>query len=125
MATTTYTSVSQSSSQRSVALLLALAAAVVLSPLYVERKSETRYDTKWNSSFYLPMVLGGLIIAIRTTSSLSSPPLQTGVQGPSFASFNASSVFKVGSSSVGLAGVLVMLVLVLSWQNSVQEFFWR
>ncbi|PIA53457.1 hypothetical protein AQUCO_00900208v1 [Aquilegia coerulea] len=125
MATTTYNSLGQSSSQRSVAMLLALAAAVVLSPLYVKRKSDTRYDTKWNSSFYLPMVLGGLIIAIRTTSSSSSQPLQRGVQVPSFASLDASSVFKFGSSSVGLAGVFIMLVLVLSWQNSVQGFFWR
>ncbi|KAF9597327.1 hypothetical protein IFM89_017230 [Coptis chinensis] len=125
METTTFTYLGQNSSQRSVGMLLALAAAVVLSPLYVNRKTDTHYfDTRWNSSFLLPMVLGGLIIAIRTTSS-TTPSSQREVRNPTFPSLDASSVFRFGSSSWGLAGVLIMLVLVLSWQDSVHEFFWR
>ncbi|KAK8514218.1 hypothetical protein V6N12_008932 [Hibiscus sabdariffa] len=54
-------------------MALALLAALVLSPLYVGRKHETRYyEMKLSSGFVLPMVLAGLIIAIRTSSSSSS-----------------------------------------------------
>lgn len=127
MATDAYTAASRNSSQRALAMVLALASAVVLSPLYVQRKNDhPRYfnhETKWSSGFVLPMVLAGLIIAIRTTSSSMS------VHGGAAASFipspDPSWVLRIGSSSWGLAGVLVMLVLVLSWQDSVQEFFWR
>ncbi|KAK8592543.1 hypothetical protein V6N13_063120 [Hibiscus sabdariffa] len=59
--------------RRSSAMALALLAALVLSPLYVGRKHETRYyEMKLSSGFVLPMVLAGLIIAIRTSSSSSS-----------------------------------------------------
>ncbi|KAJ6715173.1 TRANSMEMBRANE PROTEIN [Salix viminalis] len=116
------TNAGQSSSQRALAMALAVASAVVLSPLYVKRKNDN-YETKWSSGFVLPMVLAGLIIAIRTTSSSMA------VHGGDAASFipspDPSWVLRIGSSSWGLAGVLVMLVLVLSWQDSVQEFFWR
>lgn len=117
-------SFSSSSSHRAVAMGLALVSAVVLSPLYVTRKNDqhqTRfYETRhWNSGFVLPMVLGGLIIAIRTTSS-------SGISRASvIPSPDPSWVLRIGSSSWGLAGVLVMLMLVLSWQDSVQDFFWR
>ncbi|GMN36861.1 hypothetical protein TIFTF001_006374 [Ficus carica] len=122
---TTYYHTSQNSSQRSVAMVLALVSAVVLSPLYnVGRKNNTtRYhETKWGSGFVLPMVLVGLIIAIKTVSS----PSRGGCSGSSFIpSPDPSWVLRIGSSSWGLAGVLLMLILVLSWQDSVQEFFWR
>ncbi|KAF4402903.1 hypothetical protein G4B88_010355 [Cannabis sativa] len=116
---------SPTSSLRSVAMILALVAAVVLSPLYnISWKRETtrNFETKWSSGFVLPMVLAGLIIAIKTVSSSSS-------SSPSSGSFilspDPSWVLRIGSSSWGLAGVLMMLMLVLSWQESVQEFFWR
>lgn len=126
MATYPYTN-HQTSSQRSVAMVLALVSAIVLSPLYhvTSRKADTRYyETKWMSSgFVLPMVLAGLIIAIKTTSSSSPSSTQ---EGSSFIpSRDPSWVLRIGSSSWGLAGVLVMLMLVLSWQSSVHEFFWR
>ncbi|GKV09829.1 hypothetical protein SLEP1_g21268 [Rubroshorea leprosula] len=121
MATQGY--MSQSTSQRPVAMVLALVTAVVLSPLYVRRKQETRfYESKLSSGFVLPMVLAGLIVAIKTTSSSS---MQRGGRGSFFPSADPSWVLRIGSSSWGLAGVLVMLMLVLSWQESVQEFFWR
>ncbi|KAK9923750.1 hypothetical protein M0R45_032150 [Rubus argutus] len=128
MATYPYTN-HQTSSQRSVAMVLALVSAIVLSPLYhvTTRKADTRYyETKWMSSgFVLPMVLAGLIIAIKTTSSSSSSSSST-QEGSSFIpSPDPSWVLRIGSSSWGLAGVLVMLMLVLSWQSSVHEFFWR
>ncbi|KAL5707878.1 hypothetical protein ACHQM5_018731 [Ranunculus cassubicifolius] len=126
--TTSYTHLGQTSSQRPVAMLLALAAAVVLSPLYVKRKSETRFSESrwnWNSGLYLPMVLGGLIIAIRTTSSSSSSSSASMHRSRGFTSMDASSVLRLGSSVWGLAGILIMLVVVLSWQGSVQGFFWR
>ncbi|XP_061342862.1 uncharacterized protein LOC133289029 [Gastrolobium bilobum] len=121
MATTYASSSSHGSSQRSLAMVLALASAAVLSPLYCNSKSDTRryYESKWSSGFVLPMVLAGLIIAIRTTSSVSSPRVSL------LPSPEPSSVLRIGSSTWGLAGVLVMLMLVLYWQASVQEFFWR
>ncbi|KDP40697.1 hypothetical protein JCGZ_24696 [Jatropha curcas] len=113
---------SQNSSQRGLALVLALVSAVVLSPLYVNRKTDSLrfYETKWSSGFVLPMVLGGLIIAIRTTSTSSVQRRESLIPCP-----DPSWVLRIGSSSWGLAGILVMLMLVLSWQESVQEFFWR
>jgi len=124
MATYSYTS--QYTSQRSVAMVLALASAIVLSPLYARRKSDARYnETKWSSGFVLPMVLAGLIIAIRTTSSCSSMSAHGGGRASIIPSPDPSWVLRIGSSSWGLAGVLVMLMLVLSWQESVQDFFWR
>lgn len=106
----------QNSSQRGVAMVLALVSAVVLSPLYVDRKSEYRHETRWSSGFVLPAVLAGLIVAIKTTST------QRGNRSESEAS---SVLLRIGNSSWGLAAVLVMLVCVLSWQSSVQQFFWR
>lgn len=104
-------------------MVLALASAVVLSPLYVNRKTEyTHYETRWNSGFVLPMVLAGLIIAIKTTSSSTSSSSDRAMMFPAS---DPSLVLRIGSSSWGLAGVLVMLMLVLSWQDSVQHFFWR
>lgn len=125
MATYAYTG--PYSSQRSVAMVLALVSAIVLSPLYVGQKNDTRYyESKWSSGFVLPMVLAGLIIAIRTTSSRSSTSGHGGAaRGSMIPSPDPSWVLRIGSSSWGLAGVLVMLMLVLSWQESVQEFFWR
>ncbi|KAJ0007760.1 hypothetical protein Pint_29135 [Pistacia integerrima] len=115
---------SNGQNSRGVAMVLALISAVVLSPLYVTRKNHEEnsrfYETtKWNSGFLLPVVLGGLIIAIRTTSSSSSPS-SSFIPSP-----DPSWVLRIGSSSWGLAGVLIMLMLVLSWQDSVQDFFWR
>lgn len=109
-------------------MVLALASAVVLSPLYVNRKTEySHYETRWNSGFVLPMVLAGLILAIKTTSSSSSSSSASSSSDRAmmFPASDPSLVLRIGSSSWGLAGVLVMLMLVLSWQDSVQHFFWR
>ncbi|EOY27253.1 Uncharacterized protein TCM_029139 [Theobroma cacao] len=123
MATYTYAS-GNNTSQRGVAMALALITAVVLSPLYVRGKNETRYyEMKLSSGFVLPMVLAGLIAAIRTTSSSSS--MQSGARASIIPSPDPSWVLRIGGSSWGLAGILVLLMLVLSWQESVQEFFWR
>ncbi|CAK9324732.1 unnamed protein product [Citrullus colocynthis] len=103
----------QNSSQRPLAIVLALASAVVLSPL-------RSYETSWSSGFVLPLVLLGLIIAIKTSSSCSSTSRDSAIL-----SSDPSWVLKTGSSSWGLAGILMMLILGLSWQNSVQEFLWR
>ncbi|KAK8629204.1 hypothetical protein V6N13_078056 [Hibiscus sabdariffa] len=112
--------------QRGVAMALALLAALVLSPLYVGRKHDTRYyETKLSSGFVLPMVLAGLIIAIRTSSSSSSSSMADGGRGWLSPSPDPTSVLGIGGSSWGLAATLVMLMLVLSWQQSVKEFFWR
>ncbi|RYR39773.1 hypothetical protein Ahy_A09g045370 isoform B [Arachis hypogaea] len=103
-------------------MMLALVSAVVLSPLYANSKSDTRsyHESRWSSSFVLPMVLAGLIIAIRTASSPSTSPRSSLLPSP-----DPSWVLRIGSSSWGLAAVLLMLLLVLYWQASVQEFFWR
>ncbi|KAL5824207.1 hypothetical protein ACOSQ3_020270 [Xanthoceras sorbifolium] len=133
-----------SSSQRGVAMVLALVSAVVLSPLYnVTRKNHHYYYDQRKllignysycySSFVLPLVLGGLIIAIKTTSSSSSSSMavqgrggRRGERDSLIPSLDEPSwVLRIGSSSWGLAGVLLMLLLVLSWQDSVQHFFWR
>lgn len=130
MAANTYNYAGQnSSSQRAVAMGLALVSAIVLSPLYMTIKNDHHYhhhtifhnETKyWNSGFVLPMVLAVLIIAIKTTTSSSSMERVSVFPSP-----DPSWVLRIGSSSWGLAGILVMLVLVLSWQDSVQHFFWR
>ncbi|CAN4089182.1 unnamed protein product [Withania somnifera] len=118
----------QYSSHRGVAMVLALVSAIVLSPLYVDRegkKESSYYETRWScGGIVLPVLLAGLIVAIRSTSSSSS------VQGGSsrsslFASPEPSSVLRIGSSSWGLAGVLVMLLCVLSWQSSMQHYLWK
>ncbi|KMT04829.1 hypothetical protein BVRB_7g170000 [Beta vulgaris subsp. vulgaris] len=120
---TSYAYSSHYSSQRPVAMALALVSAVILSPLYVTRNNDTRYDIRWNSGFVLPMVLAGLIIAIKTTSS---PTFSSMTRERSWIlSSDPSSVFRIGGSSWGLAGVLIMLMLVLSWQDSVQHFLWK
>lgn len=115
----------QSSSQRGVAMVLALVSAIVLSPLYIDRKGEAKYshEAKWSSGFVLPVVLAGLIIAIKTTSSKSSSGYVQ--RGSAVPSPDPSWVLRIGSSSWGLTGVLVMLMLVLSWQHSAQQFLWR
>lgn len=107
----------QNSSQRGVAMVLALISAVVLSPLYVDRKNEYyRHETRWSSGFVLPAVLVGLIVAIKTTS------IQRGNRSESEAS---SVLLRIGNSSWGLAAILLMLLCVLSWQSSLQQLFWR
>ncbi|KAL4584409.1 hypothetical protein LXL04_009010 [Taraxacum kok-saghyz] len=114
----------QSSSRRGVAMVLAMATAVVLSPLYVNgRQKESQFETRlWSSGFVLPMVLAGLIVAIKTTSSSSSSSSGALCEDDTSSS---SWVLRVGSSSWGLAGVVGMLLFVVYWQDSVQHFFWR
>ncbi|XVF02152.1 hypothetical protein REPUB_Repub04eG0151300 [Reevesia pubescens] len=71
-----------------------------------------------------------LIVAIRSTtfssfSSSSSSLMQSGGGRGSVIPFpDPSWVLRIAGSSWGLAGILVMLMLVLSWQESVQDFFW-
>ncbi|KAK6796055.1 hypothetical protein RDI58_009510 [Solanum bulbocastanum] len=104
----------QYSSHRGVAMVLALVSAVVLSPLYVDRgkKESSYYETRWSCrGIVLPVLLAGLIVAIRSTSSSS-------VRGRG----SRSSIF---GSSWGLAGVLVMLLCVLSWQSCMQQYLWK
>ncbi|KAK9726913.1 hypothetical protein RND81_05G245200 [Saponaria officinalis] len=115
----------QMSTHRPVAMALSIVAAVVLSPLYVTRNNsnETKSDIRWNTGFILPLVLAGLIIAIKTTSSTFSSTTAKG--GLIMASTDPNSVIRFGGSSWGLAGVLIMLMLVLSWQTSLQHFFWN
>ncbi|CAN4085132.1 unnamed protein product [Withania somnifera] len=107
----------QYSSHRGVAMVLALVSAMVLSPLYVDRgkKESSYYETRWSCGGIV--LLAGLIIAIKTTSS--------SLQGGIFGSPEPSAVLKIGSSSWGLAGVLVMLLCLLSWQTSMQHYFWK
>lgn len=114
----------QHSSQRGVAMVLALVIAVVLSPLYVDRgKKESSYYERWScGGIVLPVLLTGLIVAIRSTSSSS---VQGGSRSSIFGSSEPSSVLRIGSSSWGLAGVLVMLLCVLSWQSSMQHYLWK
>ncbi|KAJ6932786.1 hypothetical protein NC651_008268 [Populus alba x Populus x berolinensis] len=59
---------------------------------------------------------------LTTSSSMSA---RRGSRASFIPSLDPSWVLRIGSSSWGLAGVLVMFMLVLSWQDSVQEFFWR
>lgn len=115
-------SASSTSSQRGVAMVLALVSAVVLSPLYVTRKGDHFYHERKvvmsGSNFVVPLVLGGLIIAIKTTSSSKMKMVKS-------KGYNeASGGLRIGSS-MGLAGVLVLLLIVVSWQDSLQDFFWR
>ncbi|MCD7460626.1 hypothetical protein HAX54_043992 [Datura stramonium] len=95
----------QYSSHRGVAMVLALVSAVVLSPLYVDRgkKESSYYETRWScGGIVLPVLLAGLIVAIRSTSSSS-------VQGRSRCTIFGSpepSLCLRWSSSWGLAGIL-------------------
>lgn len=106
-------------------MVLALASAIILSPLYVsDRRSESRYEERWGSSSFVLLsvvVVAGLIVAIKTTSSLK----RRGKADFSHQDTNAGLVFRIGSSSLGLAGILIMLLFVISWQASVKHFFWR
>lgn len=115
-----------SSSQRPLALVLALVLAVVLSPLYMNgRKDFGQPDMAWSSGVVLPAVLVGLVIAIRIASSSASSSHRSAGSSSSFLCADPSWAFRIGSSSWGLGGILVMLVLVLSWQRSVQQFLWK
>ncbi|KAL2243191.1 UNVERIFIED_CONTAM: hypothetical protein Sindi_0437100 [Sesamum indicum] len=113
------------SSPRALAMVLALVSAIVLSPLYVDhRKSESRFEGRWSSGgLVLPAVVAGLIVAIKTTTSSSNS--SANFQSPDHSKSSAGLVFRIGSSSWGLAGILIMLLFVVSWQDSVQHFFWR
>ncbi|KZV50079.1 hypothetical protein F511_21649 [Dorcoceras hygrometricum] len=114
----------QNSSPRGLAMVLALASAIILSPLYVNRRrSESRYEERWGSSgFLLPVVVvAGLIVAIKTTTTSSKQRKEADF---SHRNANAGLVFRIGSS-LGLAGILIMLLFVISWQASVKHFFWR
>ncbi|KAK4427397.1 hypothetical protein Salat_1508600 [Sesamum alatum] len=120
------------SSPRALAMVLALVSALVLSPLYVDhRKSESRLEARWSSGgLVLPAVVAGLIVAIKTTTSSSNSGAVLRGAAASFQSADsnysgAGLVFRIGSSSWGLAGILIMLLFVVSWQDSVQHFFWR
>ncbi|KAL3632066.1 hypothetical protein CASFOL_025050 [Castilleja foliolosa] len=113
------------SSPRALAMVLALVSAVLLSPLYIDRrKSESRIEVRWSSGgLVLPAVVAGLIVAIKTTiSSSKNNAVQKRVdsiyQSPDLG-------LRIGSSSWRLAGILIMLIFVISWQGSVQHFFWR
>ncbi|PKI74281.1 hypothetical protein CRG98_005338 [Punica granatum] len=130
MATHTYynpTITQSSSSQRPMAMVLALVSAVVLSPLYVRGSKDFwhRQDSAWSSALVLPVVLAGLIIAIRTASSSPSSSHPSMGSSSMLPCSDPSWVLRIGSSSWGLGGILVMLVMVLSWQHSVQEFLWK
>ncbi|KAL3343925.1 hypothetical protein AABB24_027448 [Solanum stoloniferum] len=116
----------QFSSHRGVAMVLALVSAVVLSPLYVDRgkKESSYYETRWScGGIVLPVLLAGLIVAIRSTSS--SSVRGRGSRSLIFGSPEPSAVLRIGSSSWGLAGVLVMLLCVLSWQSRMQQYLWK
>lgn len=125
MATATYTYTTHNTSQRPLAMVLALVMSILLSPLYVVRRSrneQRRYhDTKLNYGFVLPLLIAGLIITIRTTSGSSLSTRRCSL----LPSPDPCSVLRIGSSSWGLAGLLILLLLVLSWQSSLQDFFWR
>ncbi|KAL6568295.1 hypothetical protein OROHE_003979 [Orobanche hederae] len=125
------------SSPRALAMVLALVSAVMLSPLFVDRrKIESRIETRWSSGgLVLPAVVAGLIVAIKTTISSSSSSSKNNIvrkgadrysiyQARDYNNCGAGSVFRIGSSSWGLAGILVMLVFVISWQGSVKHLFW-
>lgn len=112
-------------SHRSVAMVMALVVSIVLSPLYVVRRSRNEqrryYETKLDSGFVLPLLIAGLIIAIRTTSGSSLSTRRYSL----LPSPDPCWVLRIGSSSWGLGGLLILLLLVLSWQDSLQDFFWR
>ncbi|KAF6162424.1 hypothetical protein GIB67_017312 [Kingdonia uniflora] len=118
----------ENSSGRPAAVFLSLVSAIVLSPLYMKGKTGTRYyDARWNSSssFVLPMFLAGLIFAIRVVSAPPTSSLQQGSRGPLMFTSRDASFGQRSGSSWRLAGILVLLLLVVSWQGSVQGFFWR
>ncbi|KAK9054761.1 hypothetical protein SSX86_025840 [Deinandra increscens subsp. villosa] len=112
-------------SRRGSAMVLAMVTAVVLSPLYVNgRQKEAHLDSMlWNSGFVLPMLLLGLIIAIKSTSTSSSSYSSSSCEYDS--SSSSSLMLRIGGSSWGLAGVLGMLLFLLYWQHCVQRFLWR
>ncbi|KAK1362754.1 Serine rich protein [Heracleum sosnowskyi] len=129
-----YTSQSSSSSQRAVAVVLSLVTAVVLSPFYMNSNNDNsrrtrNYDSKWSSGFVLPVLLAGLIVAIKTTTSKNNSASTSKPVHRQFTTdsgeASGSQTVGTGSSSWGLATVLVTLIFLLSWQNSVQHFFWR
>lgn len=113
------------SSPRGVAMILAFVTAVVLSPLYASdyrmNINGTDYETKWRSGLVLPMVLAALIVAIKTTTSTNN----NSSNNTSSSSSSSSWMVRIGSSSWGLAGVLVILLFLISAQHSVQHLFWR
>ncbi|KAK3030934.1 hypothetical protein RJ639_036672 [Escallonia herrerae] len=117
MASHGYTS--QNTSQRPVAMALSLITALVLSPLYVNRNNNSRYETKWSSGFVLPMVLAGLIVAIKTTSSSTASINRA--SAPRASPEVSSWVLRIGSSSWGLAGILVMLILGCAFVDLLQQ----
>ncbi|PIN22310.1 hypothetical protein CDL12_04973 [Handroanthus impetiginosus] len=114
---------SLNSSPRALAMVLALVSAIVLSPLYVDSgKSERRLEGRWSSGgLVLPAVVAGLIVAIKTTNN----GVQKRASAFESSENNGGIMLRIGSSSWGLAGILVMLLFVVSWQGSVQHFFWR
>lgn len=129
-----YTRQGSSSSQRAVAMVLSLVSAVVLSPFYMNTNNDNirrtrNYDSKWSSGFVLPVLVAGLILAIKTTTCNNiSASTSKAVHRQFTADSEEASVsqtVRTGSSSWGLAVVLVMLIFLLSWQNSAQHFFWR
>lgn len=103
-------------------MVLAMVSALVLSPLYFNWKNESYYKTRWSSGFVLPVVLAGLIVAIKTTSSNS---VKRGSRASVSPSPDELTLLRIGNSSWGLAGILIMLMFVLSLQTSAQHFFWR
>ncbi|KAL1551755.1 hypothetical protein AAHA92_19555 [Salvia divinorum] len=101
---------------RAAAMAMAVVSAIVLSPLYVDGRLESRWSS---SGLVLPAVVAGLIIAIKSTASASSSRRGCGLGS------GDSDSFGIGGSSLGLAGILILLVFVLTWQQSVQRFLWR
>ncbi|KVI05848.1 hypothetical protein Ccrd_015804 [Cynara cardunculus var. scolymus] len=101
-----YVSIQNRSQKRGMAMVFAMVTAIVLSPLYVNVGQKDAYlETRlWNSGFVLPMVLGGLIVAIKTTSSSSSSNATED---------SSSSSLRIGRSSWGLAAFLGMLFFLL------------
>ncbi|KAH6827910.1 hypothetical protein C2S53_014872 [Perilla frutescens var. hirtella] len=109
------------SSPRAAAMVLALVSAIVLSPLYVDhRKSESLVESRWSSSgLVLPAVVVGLIAAIKTTTSSNNAARKRSDSDQFESADNcngAAFLFRIGSSSLGLAGILIMLLFVISWR---------
>ncbi|CAH9118551.1 unnamed protein product [Cuscuta europaea] len=127
------------SSQRGVAMVLAMGCALLLSPLYVDRprseSSRRYYETRWSSGgLVLPAVLAGLIVAIKTASTAHGGRGGTSPRFPVYtssadvdgdcSSSSSSPAFGIGRSTWGLAGILVSLLFALSFQSSLRQFFW-
>ncbi|KAI3759789.1 hypothetical protein L6452_07847 [Arctium lappa] len=114
-----YGSLQNTSQKRGIAMVFAMITAVVLSPLYINNVGEKDAYLEsrlWNSGFVVPVVLGGLIVAIKTTSSSSSNARS---------SCEEASSLRIARSSWRLAAILGMMLFVLYWQDSAQHFFWR